>query len=104
MFDLLTLDKVRQGISTDLFKEYRVSDLQIVAGCFEKAKEVSMKNFVDAFENQLSRGQIKYLILKLEENGLIVKDGIGRWSIYKLSEKMDDKQNILKQFQFAIEH
>jgi hypothetical protein len=33
-----------------------------VAGCFEKAKEVSMKDFVDAFENQLSRGQIKYLI------------------------------------------
>jgi hypothetical protein len=26
---------------------------------FEKAKEISMKNLVDAFDNQLSRGQIK---------------------------------------------
>ena len=143
VFELLTLDKVRRGISTDLHeasvekllregliksqssadkkyvlgdlyyeiaeqpayvKEYRVRDLQIVSGCFERAKEVSMKDFVDAFNNKLSRGQIKYLILKLEEDGLIVKDGLGRWSIYKLSEKIDNKQNILTQFQFAIEH
>jgi ATP-dependent DNA helicase RecG len=142
VFDLLTLDKIRQGISTDLFeesveklqreglikslsaadkkyvlgdvyyeiarqpayiKDYRTKDLQVVAGCFEKATEVSMKEFVDAFDNQLSRGQIKYLILKLETEGLIVKEGLGRWSIYKLSEKIDNKQNILKQFQFAIE-
>ncbi|GHT08064.1 hypothetical protein AGMMS49525_17260 [Bacteroidia bacterium] len=142
VFDLLTLDKVRQGISTDLLeasveklqregliksqssadkkyvlgdlyyeitkqpayiKEYRLRDLQIVAGCFEKAKEISMKDFVDAFENLLTRGQIKYLILKLEEDGLIVKEGLGRWAVYKLSEKIDIRQNILQQFQFAIE-
>ncbi|MDR1896325.1 MAG: putative DNA binding domain-containing protein [Prevotellaceae bacterium] len=143
VFDLLTLDKVRQGISMDLpeasveklqregliksqssadkkyvlgdlyyeiakqpayIKEYRLRDLQIVAGCFEKAEKVSMKEFVDAFENQLTRGQIKYLILKLEEEGLIVKEGLGRWAIYKLSGKIDIRQNILQQFQFAIEH
>ena len=143
VFDLLTLNKVRQGISTDLYeesaeklqkegliksqssadkkyvlgdlyyeiakqpayiKEYRARDLQIVASCFEKAKEVSMSDFVKAFDNQLSRGQIKYLILKLEEEGLILKKGQGRWSIYKLSDKIVDSQNILEQFQFAIEH
>ena len=142
VFDLLTLDKVRQGISTDLYeasveklqregliksqssadkkyvlsdryyeiaqqpayiKEYRTRDLQIVAGCFEKAKEVSMKDFVEVFKNQLSRGQIKYLIIRLEEDGLIVKEGLGRWSVYKLSKKIDNNQNIFKQFQFAIE-
>jgi len=142
-FDLLTLDKVRQGISTDLFeesvekliregliksqssadkkyvlgalyfelakqpayiKEYRLSDLQAVAGCFEKANEVSMKQFVEAFDGKLSRGQIKYLILKLEEKGLIVKEGLGRWSIYRLSEKITEGEKILAQFQFAIEH
>ena len=78
-------------------------DLQIVAGCFEKASEISMKEFVDAFGNQLSRGQIKYLILKLEEEGLILKEGLGRWSIYKLSDKIDKGKNIMTQFQFAIE-
>ena len=142
VFDLLTLDKVRQGISTDLpaisvekllndgliksqssadkkyvlsdlyyeiarqpayVKGYRAYDLQIVADCFEKKEEVSMKNFVDAFNGQLSRGQIKYLIQKLEEEGLILKAGRGRWSVYKLSEKIDHRQNILIQIQFAIE-
>ena len=142
VFDLLTLNKVRQGISTDLhevsieklqregliksqssadkkyvlgdlyyefakqpayIKEYRVMDLQIIAGCFEKAEKISMKDFVYAFENQLSRGQIKYLILKLEEKGLIMKEGLGRWVVYKLSEIIDARQNILQQFQFAIE-
>jgi ATP-dependent DNA helicase RecG len=142
VFDLLTLDKVRQGISTDLLeesveklqregliksqssadkkyvlgdryyeiarqpayiKEYRVKDLQIVAGCFEKAKEVSMKNFVNAFDNQLTREQIKTLIYKLESEGLVITNGLGRWTTYQLSEKIDDKHNILMQFQFHIE-
>ncbi|GHT39135.1 hypothetical protein FACS189437_01650 [Bacteroidia bacterium] len=142
VFDLLTLDKVRQGISTDLhelsveklqregliksqsaadkkyvlgdlyyeiaqqpayIKEYRLRDLQIVAGYFEKVKEVSMKDFVDAFGNLLTREQIKSLVYKLENDGLIVTEGIGRWTIYKLADKIDNKQNILKQFQFHIE-
>jgi ATP-dependent DNA helicase RecG len=137
VFDLLTLDKVRQGISTDLFeesveklqreglikslssadkkhvlgdlyyeitkqpayiKEYRLRDLQIVAGCFEKAKEVIMKDFVNAFNNQLSRGQIKYLILKLEEEKLIEQVGTGRTTLYRLNEDIDNTQNITSQF------
>ncbi|MDR2621200.1 MAG: putative DNA binding domain-containing protein [Dysgonamonadaceae bacterium] len=137
VFDLLTLNKVRQGISTDLFeesveklqsegliksqssadrkyvlgnryyeiarqpayiKEYRMSDLQIVAGCFEKTKEVSMKNFVDAFDNQLTREQIRYLISKLEEENLISKSGSGRWTVYFVSNKIDSNQNIFGQF------
>jgi ATP-dependent DNA helicase RecG len=137
VFDLLTLDKVRQGISTDLYeasveklqregliksqsaadkkyvlgdlyyeiakqpayiKEYRIKDLQIVAGCFEKVKGVYMKDFVDAFNNQLSRGQIKYLILKLEEEKLIIKSGLGRWTQYCLDKSIDEEKNIAAQF------
>ena len=136
VFDLLTLDKVRRGISTDLseqsveklhregliksqspadkkyvlgdlyyeiaqqpayIKEYRVRDLQIVAACFEKAKEVSMKDFVEAFDNQLSRSQIKYLIDKLEEEKLIEKLGFGRTTLYRLNRKINAEQNITAQ-------
>ena len=142
VFDLLTLDRIRQGISTDLFEEsveklqregliksqssadkkyvlddlyyeiakqpayiqeYRARDLQIVAGCFEKAKEVSMKDFVAAFENQLSRGQIKYLILKLEDNKLIEKKGGGRSIKYNLNSKINIQENIARQFIEAIQ-
>ncbi|MDR2131036.1 MAG: hypothetical protein LBP56_07740, partial [Odoribacteraceae bacterium] len=137
VFDLLTLDKVRQGISTGLFeesveklqreglikhqssadkkyvlgdlyyaiarqpayvKEYRAIDLQLIAGCFEKANEVSMKDFVAAFENQLSRGQVKYLILKLEKNKLIEKKGGGRSIKYHLNGNINGKEDIARQF------
>ena len=142
VFDLLTLDKVRQGISTGLYeasveklqregliksqssadkkfvlgdsyyeivkqpahiKEYRVRDLQVVAGCFEKSKEASMKDFVAAFDNQLSRGQIKYLILKLEDEKLIEKKGGGRSIKYNLNSKINRQENIAKQFIEAIQ-
>jgi len=142
VFDLLTLDNVRQGISMNLpeisverllyeglikskssadkkyvlsdlyyeiarqpayIKEYRACDLQIVAGCFEKAKEVSMKDFVAIFDMILTREQVKSLIYKLEEAKLIEKSGLGRWTIYKLSEHIDYRQNIIRQFQFHIE-
>jgi ATP-dependent DNA helicase RecG len=137
VFDLLTLDKVRQGISTDLLeesveklqregliksqsaadkkyvlgdlyyeitkqpayiKEYRVRDLQIIAGCFEKAKEVSMKDFVVAFGSLLTREQIRYLVAKMEEDNLILKRGNGRWTYYYVNRQININQNIFEQF------
>ncbi|GHU59335.1 hypothetical protein FACS189411_16030 [Bacteroidia bacterium] len=137
VFDLLTLDKIRQGISTDLLdssvdklqregliksqssadrkyvlgdlyyeisqqpayiKEYRISDLQIVAGCFEKANNIAMSDFVNAFGENLSRMQIKYLISKLEEERLIIKSGLGRHTRYNVDINIDTKNNIFKQF------
>jgi hypothetical protein len=84
-------------------KDYRLVDLQIVANCFERAKDIDMKNFVLAFNNLLTREQIKRLIYKLEKEGLITVEGSGRWTIYKLSKKIDDTRNILTQFQSHIE-
>jgi hypothetical protein len=79
-------------------KEYRLRDLQIVAGCFEKAEYVNMKDFVAAFNNLLSRGQIKYLILKLEEEKLIETIGSGRSTRYKLNNSINVERNITEQF------
>jgi len=137
VFDLLTLDKVRLGISMDLpessieklqreeliksqssadkkyvlsdlyyeiakqpayIKEYRARDLQIVAGCFEKTKEVSMKDFVDAFDKLLTREQVKTLIYKLEDEKLLIKIKAQKYTRYILNnEKIDTKQNIYRQ-------
>jgi hypothetical protein len=136
VFDLLTLDRVRQGISTDLFeesveklqreglikslsaadkkyvlgdlyyeitkqpayiKEYRLRDLQIVAECFEKEKEVSMKNFVDAFGNLLTREQTKSLVYKLVNDKLIERKGGGRSIRYNLNSGIKIDENILEQ-------
>jgi ATP-dependent DNA helicase RecG len=137
VFDLLTLDKVRQGISTDLYensveklqregliksqswrdkkyvlsdlyyeiakqpayiKEYRVRDLQVVAGCFEKSKEVSMKDFVDALNEILTREQTKILIYKLEREGLLTKIKAQKYTRYMLNNaKTDIQQDIYRQ-------
>ena len=137
VFDLLTLDKVRQGISTDLFeasveklqregliksqssadkkyvlgdlyyeiaqqpayiKDYRASDLQIVAECFEKSAEVSMKDFVDLLNGLLTREQTKSLIYKLEKEELIEKKGGGRSVRYVLKKGINNEQDIFRQF------
>jgi ATP-dependent DNA helicase RecG len=137
VFELLTLDKVRQGISTGLheasvekllreglvksqtsadrkyvlsdlyyefaqqpayIKEYRVRDLQIVADCFEKANEVSMKDFVNAFEKSLTREQVKTLIYKLENEKLLKKIEAQKYTRYTLNnKKIDIQQNIHRQ-------
>jgi len=137
VFDLLTLDKIRQGISTDLYessieklyhngliksqssadkkyvlgdlyyeiaqqhayiKAYRATDLQLVAACFEKGEEVSMKDFVKAFEKILTREQVKTLIYKLVGEKLIEKRGGGRSIKYSLNQIIHLKSNILGQF------
>jgi len=137
VFDLLTLDKVRQGVSMDLFeesvekllseglikslssadkkyvlgdlyyeitrqpayiKDYRTRDLQIVAGCFEKANEVSMRDFVDAFDKLLTREQTKSLIYRLEKDKIIEKKGGGRSIKYSLEKRIKKEQNIFRQF------
>ena len=136
-FDLITLDKIRQGISTDLFeesveklqraglikslssadrkfvlgdlyyeiirqpayiKEYRANDLQIIAYCFEKAKEISMKDFVDAFDRLLTREQTKSLIYKLEKDAVIEKKGGGRSVKYIIKENNYKEKNIFRHF------
>jgi ATP-dependent DNA helicase RecG len=137
VFDLLTLDKVRQGISIGLYeasveklqregliksqswrdkkyvlcdryyeiarqpayvKEYRARDLQIIANCFQQAKEVSMKDFVDAFDEILTREQTKVLIYKLESEGLLEKITAQKYTRYMLNnKKIGIQQDIFRQ-------
>ena len=137
VFDLLTLNKVRQGISTDLYedsveklqkegliksqssadkkyvlgdlyyeiakqpayiKEYRARDLQIVASCFEKSEEVSMREFVESFDNLLTREQTKALIYKMENEKMIEKRGGGRSVKYSLNKNIFEGNDIFRQF------
>ena len=80
-------------------KEYRTKDLQTVAGCFEKAKEVSMKDFVDAFVNQLSREQVRHLITKLETEKLLTVIKAQKYTRYVLNEDIiGTKENIFTHF------
>ncbi|GHV26960.1 hypothetical protein FACS1894176_08360 [Bacteroidia bacterium] len=135
VFDLLTLDKIRQGIYDGLIKEsvnkllreelikpqsedserffladlyyeimnvsvddYSIHNLQIVVNCFEKTKKIGMSDFVEAFEELLSREQVKYLISKLEKAQLVQKEGVGRYTLYSLHKSINPQENIFIQF------
>jgi hypothetical protein len=70
-----------------------------VAGCFEKAKEVSMKDFVDTFNNQLSREQVRHLIAKLEREKLLTIIKAQKYTRYTLNERViSPNENISSQF------
>ena len=86
------------GIPERFFSTQRARDLQIIAKCFEKSKEVSMKDFVDAFDSLLTREQVKTLIYKLESEELIEKTGGGRSVKYTLNQIIPLESNIFKQF------
>jgi hypothetical protein len=57
-----------------------------------------MKNFVDAFDNLLTREQIKSLVYKLENDKLLVKSGGGRSIKYELFDGVDTEKSIIEQF------
>ncbi|MDR3127470.1 MAG: putative DNA binding domain-containing protein [Tannerellaceae bacterium] len=140
VFDLLTLQRICQGFSTELhepsvdkllqegliksltaadkkyvlcdlyfdiikqpayLKGYRLRDLQIVTQCFEHAPTVFMKDFVEAFNGQLSRAQVKFLISKLETDQLLTKIKAQKYTRYLLHETISMEGNIYEQF---IEH
>ena len=56
-----------------------------MGGCFEKAKEVSMKDFVDTFDKLLTREQVKRLIYKLENEKLLLKIKAQKYTRYILN-------------------
>jgi len=58
-----------------------------------------MKEFVDVFDNQLSREQVRYLISKLETEKLLTVIKAQKYTRYILNdEKIDFKENIFAQF------
>ena len=70
-----------------------------MAGCFEKAKEVSIKDFVSAFEDLLTREQVKTLIYKLEEDNMLIKIKAQKYTRYTLNkDKIDIQYDIQRQF------
>lgn len=57
-----------------------------------------MKDFVNAFDNLLTREQVKTLIYKLENENLLIKIKAQKYTRYILNvEDIDSRQNIYRQ-------
>ena len=62
-----------------------ISDLRSIANCFENKTTVKMGDFVEQLPNSVKRHQVKYIIDKLSEQNIILQEGKGRGTKYKLN-------------------
>lgn len=70
-----------------------------MAGCFEKATEVSMKGFAGAFDNLLTREQVRHLIAKLVAEKILTVIKAQKYTRYILNdESIYPNENIYRQF------
>lgn len=74
----------------------RISDLEIIKQIYESAESAKMGDFVKAFDKRLTRPQVKYLIEKLEENKVLVKEGKAKGTKYKLVPKIAGSDTLLR--------
>lgn len=72
---------------------YRTMDLERVLNVFKTSPVARMKDFVLAFEDDLNRDQVKYLIEKLV-NSILDKQGSGRATTYTIKGGVVDLNNI----------
>jgi len=72
---------------------FRIIDLERVLNVFKDNSTVKMKNFVSAFDGDLNREQVRYLIDKLV-NAVLDKQGSGSGTTYSLKGGVIDLNNI----------
>ncbi len=81
---------------------YQLKEVKIVVDATEKNENVKMGMIVDSFNKALNREQVKYLVDKLVEDGVLVKKGKGKGTTYSLNkrisvaeDKMREVENLL---------
>jgi ATP-dependent DNA helicase RecG len=72
---------------------FRIIDLERVLNVLKDNPTTKMKNFVSAFDGDINRDQVKYLIDKLV-NVVLDKQGSGSGTTYSLKAGVVDLNNI----------
>jgi ATP-dependent DNA helicase RecG len=125
VFDLITLDKIRRGVSSGLdagiiqklmseklikrsgkttseiytlgdkyfeiaqtedeIAGYRPIYLSMIAEGYQKNDKLTMSDFTQIFEGKLQRHQVKYMIEKLVKDNVLISEGTGKGTKYKLN-------------------
>lgn len=133
VFDLITMDKIRSGISSGLDEDivkkllsqnvikrsgkttseiytlgdkyfeitqtkdeiagYRPVYINMIAEGFQRRNTLSMSDFVEIFENKLTRDQVRYMIEKLVKDNVLAPKGTGKGTKYRLN--VDDSKGNL---------
>lgn len=72
---------------------FRTIDLERISGLLKTTKEVKMSHFVDLFEGDLNRAQVKYLIDRLLGR-VLDRKGSGKGTRYLFFDGIDDLESI----------
>ncbi|MFB9296332.1 ATP-binding protein [Persicitalea jodogahamensis] len=67
---------------------YLLEEVKIIVEVAEKSKKVKMGVFVKSFNKALNREQVKYLVDKLVEDAILMKEGKGSGTTYSLNERI----------------
>ncbi len=75
---------------------FAVKDIRAIANLFDKKEVVKMSDFVELFEGKRKRHEIKYLIDKLLEKDVFIKEGESKKTIYKINDaNYEDENNFM---------
>ena len=125
VFDLITMDKIRRGVSSGLNADvvqkllaqniikrsgkttseiytlgdkyfeiaqtadeiagYRPIYISMIAEEYKKKDKLTMSGFTQIFEGKLQRRQVKYMIEKLVKDKVLIPEGTGKGTKYKLN-------------------
>ncbi len=133
VFDLITMDKIRRGISSGLDADvvqklltqnvikrsgkttseiytlgdryfdiaqtkdeiagYRPIYISMITDGYQKKDKLTMGDFTQIFEGKLQRHQVKYMIEKLVKDNVLISEGTGKGTKYRLN--VDDSKGEL---------
>ncbi|MBZ0243014.1 MAG: hypothetical protein K8F24_07365 [Bacteroidales bacterium] len=72
---------------------YRPVYINMIAEGFQRRNTLSMSDFVEIFENKLTRDQVRYMIEKLVKDNVLAPKGTGKGTKYRLN--VDDSKGNL---------
>ena len=92
---LVEVDAIREirqryilsGLYNELVREQEGSDMNKIVNFINQNAPVKMGDIVELFENRLTRRQVNVLVYNLVEGGILITEGSGSATFYKIKKK-----------------
>jgi hypothetical protein len=75
---------------------YSMTEINGIVECLNRIEVAKMKDFVEQFAGRLKRSQVRYLIEKLVNDNVLVMEGKGPGTRYKINTTSDEEYDIKK--------
>ena len=68
--------------------DFQAGDINRIVCSFHGKEKVQMSSFVEGFDSILTQKQVRTLIQKCHDNGILSKEGSGRYTFYRLGPEL----------------